>query len=118
MSMTMYKAEFVHVIALRSKTPMETSKEREKRERDEAILKAWDERIRMAKRPRDGDQVKIAEPAAKKARTGKDRIIDEDEDDEVVIVEAPTRDKKEEEERCLRNREERQLRLLKAGIRV
>jgi hypothetical protein len=88
------------------------------RKRDEAILKAWDERIRMAKRPRDGDQVKITEPAAKKAHTGKDRIIDEDEDDEVVIVEAPTRDEKEEEERCLRNREERQLRLLKAGIRV
>lgn len=115
-------------VAPRSKTPTLTSKEREKRERDEAImraslrdkaiLKAWDERIRMAKRPRDDDQVKIAEPAAKKARTGKDRVVDEDEDDEVMIVEAPTRDEKEEEERRLRNREERRLRLLKAGIRV
>ncbi|KAG2088631.1 hypothetical protein BD769DRAFT_1680262 [Suillus cothurnatus] len=114
-------------VALQSKTPMETSKEREKRERDEAImraslrdkaiLKAWNERIRMAKRPRDNNQVKITEPTAKKACTGKERIMDED--DKVVIVEAPTRDEKEEEEeRCLRNREERRLRLLKAGIRV
>ncbi|KAG1862602.1 hypothetical protein F4604DRAFT_1683754 [Suillus subluteus] len=108
-------------------TPMERTIARQKREgdkaikrvslRDAAILKKWEEQVeRTSKRARDDDEVEIVEPAAKMAHTGKQRAADEDEDDEVVIVEPPARDEKEEEERHLRNRQERQKRLLKAGI--
>lgn len=108
-------------------TPAERTIARQKRERDRAIkraslrdaaiLKEWDEKVkRISKRARDDDEAEIVEPAAKIVRTGKERAADEDEDDEVVIVEPPARDEKEEEERRLRNRQERQKRLLKAGI--
>ncbi|KAG1788893.1 uncharacterized protein HD556DRAFT_1305450 [Suillus plorans] len=117
------------------KTPEERFRERYRRERDEerdeaikkaslrdkAILKAWDERVNRTsskipakKRARDDDEVEIVEPAPKRAGTRKERVADED--DEVVIVEPPARDDKEEQERRQRNRQERRLRLLKAGL--
>ncbi|KAG1853465.1 hypothetical protein DFJ58DRAFT_728221 [Suillus subalutaceus] len=107
--------------------PAEETIARQKRERDEAIkrvslrdaemLKKWHEQVeRTSKRARDDEEVDIVEPAAKMMRTGKERAVDEDEDDEVVIVEPPARNEKEMEERRLRNMQERQLRLKKAGL--
>ncbi|KAG2145749.1 hypothetical protein BD769DRAFT_1660873 [Suillus cothurnatus] len=69
-------------------TPEEERKQRQEEERndairraslrDKAILKAWDERIKRAKRPIDDDEVEIVEPPAKKGRTGKKRVVDDE----------------------------------------
>jgi hypothetical protein len=69
-------------------TPEEERKQRQEEERndtirraslrDKAILKAWDERIKRAKRPIDDDKVEIVEPPAKKGHTGKKRVVDDE----------------------------------------